>query len=221
MLVKYTCSKFCSCKEGGGCSLAVTMFKPIVYKPPRGIPVIFTGPSPPVRAEDVDRTLRQQDSGVESALSYAKAWSKYTKELLAWVEKRLNVGEFCTGGGSRSFYTDVQKSAVRSCVTNHVFKYFIAFCCGLSCWEFTQMFLCTVYVMNICLLRVYKSTTHYIKTVSCKTGCCEMWRRNTTQTSKCDEVPLWQNLAQHLAASSYLITHSMIFLTESLMTCFS
>lgn len=122
MLVKYTCSKFCSCKEGGGCSLAVTMFKPIVYKPPRGIPVIFTGPSPPVRAEDVDRTLRQQDSGVESALSYAKTWSKYTKELLAWVEKRLNVGEFCTGGGSRSFYTDVQKSAVRSCVTNHVFK---------------------------------------------------------------------------------------------------
>uniref|UniRef100_A0A673CI91 Rho GTPase-activating protein 29 n=1 Tax=Sphaeramia orbicularis TaxID=375764 RepID=A0A673CI91_9TELE len=29
--------------------------------------------------------------GVESALLYAKAWSKYTKELLAWVEKRLNI----------------------------------------------------------------------------------------------------------------------------------
>lgn len=49
--------------------------------------------SPPVRAEEVDRTLQQQDSGVESALAYAKAWSKYTKELLAWVEKRLNMGE--------------------------------------------------------------------------------------------------------------------------------
>uniref|UniRef100_A0A8C6TB22 Rho GTPase-activating protein 29 n=1 Tax=Neogobius melanostomus TaxID=47308 RepID=A0A8C6TB22_9GOBI len=33
----------------------------------------------------------RRDSGVESALLYAKAWSKYTKELLAWVEKRLNI----------------------------------------------------------------------------------------------------------------------------------
>lgn len=47
----------------------------------------------PIRTEDVDRTLQQQDSGVESALLYAKAWSKYTKELLAWVEKRLSIGE--------------------------------------------------------------------------------------------------------------------------------
>lgn len=30
---------------------------------------------------------------MESALLYAKAWSKYTKELLAWVEKRLSIGE--------------------------------------------------------------------------------------------------------------------------------
>uniref|UniRef100_A0A671UDD8 Rho GTPase-activating protein 29 n=1 Tax=Sparus aurata TaxID=8175 RepID=A0A671UDD8_SPAAU len=50
-------------------------------------------PSPPVRPEEVDRTLQRQDSGVESALLYAKAWSKYTKELLAWVEKRLSMGE--------------------------------------------------------------------------------------------------------------------------------
>uniref|UniRef100_A0A3Q3GYS8 Rho GTPase-activating protein 29 n=1 Tax=Labrus bergylta TaxID=56723 RepID=A0A3Q3GYS8_9LABR len=50
-------------------------------------------PSPPVRAEEVDRTLQRQDSGVESALLYAKAWSKYTKELLAWVEKRLSLIE--------------------------------------------------------------------------------------------------------------------------------
>lgn len=70
------------------------MLKPIFYNIPRGIPVVFTGPSSPVRPEDVDRTLQRQDSGVESALLYAKAWSKYTKELLAWVEKRLNMGEF-------------------------------------------------------------------------------------------------------------------------------
>ncbi|XP_065804973.1 rho GTPase-activating protein 29 isoform X2 [Labrus bergylta] len=53
------------------------------------------GPSPPVRAEEVDRTLQRQDSGVESALLYAKAWSKYTKELLAWVEKRLSLDIEC------------------------------------------------------------------------------------------------------------------------------
>ncbi|KAK9528021.1 hypothetical protein VZT92_014525 [Zoarces viviparus] len=53
------------------------------------------GPSQPVRAEEVDRTLQRQDSGVESALLYAKAWSKYTKELLAWVEKRLSMDIEC------------------------------------------------------------------------------------------------------------------------------
>ncbi|XP_038160226.1 rho GTPase-activating protein 29 isoform X1 [Cyprinodon tularosa] len=53
------------------------------------------GPSPPVRPEEVDRTLQRQDSGVESVLLYAKASSKYTKELLAWVEKRLSVDIEC------------------------------------------------------------------------------------------------------------------------------
>ncbi|KAM8931006.1 rho GTPase-activating protein 29 [Pelodytes ibericus] len=44
-----------------------------------------------LRAEEVDNMLLRNDSGVESALSYAKAWSKYTKDILAWVEKRLSV----------------------------------------------------------------------------------------------------------------------------------
>ncbi|XP_053326285.1 rho GTPase-activating protein 29 [Spea bombifrons] len=44
-----------------------------------------------LRAEEVDNMLLQSDSGVESALSYAKAWSKYAKDILAWVEKRLSV----------------------------------------------------------------------------------------------------------------------------------
>uniref|UniRef100_A0A8C4HUI8 Rho GTPase-activating protein 29 n=1 Tax=Dicentrarchus labrax TaxID=13489 RepID=A0A8C4HUI8_DICLA len=69
--------------------------RPIFYNLPRGIPVVFVGPSPPVRAEEVDRTLQRQDSGVESVLLYAKGWSKYTKELLAWVEKRLNMDIEC------------------------------------------------------------------------------------------------------------------------------
>ncbi|RVE58980.1 hypothetical protein OJAV_G00199680 [Oryzias javanicus] len=53
------------------------------------------GPSQPVRPEEVDRALQRQDSGVDSALLYAKAWSKYTKELLAWVEKRLSMDIEC------------------------------------------------------------------------------------------------------------------------------
>ncbi len=57
------------------------------------VSVLFTGLSPPVRVEELDGALLRSDSGVESALLYAKAWSKYTKELLAWVDKRLNMGE--------------------------------------------------------------------------------------------------------------------------------
>ncbi|KAF7669641.1 hypothetical protein LDENG_00162840 [Lucifuga dentata] len=41
------------------------------------------------REEEVDLTLHKNDSGVESALLYAKAWSKYIKDLIAWMEKRL------------------------------------------------------------------------------------------------------------------------------------
>ena len=41
----------------------------------------------------MDLTLQKNHSGVESALLYAKAWSKYIKDLLAWVEKRLAMGE--------------------------------------------------------------------------------------------------------------------------------
>ncbi|XP_056155296.1 rho GTPase-activating protein 29-like isoform X2 [Lampris incognitus] len=53
------------------------------------------GPSPPAQAEEVDGALQRINSGVESALLYAKSWSKYTKELLAWVEKRLSMDIEC------------------------------------------------------------------------------------------------------------------------------
>ena len=60
----------------------------------------LTGPSPPAPTSlspaqpgEVDAALQRSDSGVESALLYAKAWSKYTKELLVWVERRLAMGE--------------------------------------------------------------------------------------------------------------------------------
>ncbi|XP_072525503.1 rho GTPase-activating protein 29 isoform X2 [Salminus brasiliensis] len=45
--------------------------------------------------ERVDQALLKNDSGVESALLYAKAWSKYTKDVLAWVEKRLSLDMEC------------------------------------------------------------------------------------------------------------------------------
>ncbi|XP_057713129.1 rho GTPase-activating protein 29-like isoform X1 [Corythoichthys intestinalis] len=43
------------------------------------------------REEEVDLTLLKHDSGVESALLYAKAWSKYIKDLLVWMEKRVTM----------------------------------------------------------------------------------------------------------------------------------
>ncbi|XP_067330810.1 rho GTPase-activating protein 29-like isoform X2 [Channa argus] len=50
----------------------------------------LVGPEVPLsREEEVDSTLLKNDSGVESALLYAKALSKYIKDLLAWMEKRL------------------------------------------------------------------------------------------------------------------------------------
>ncbi|XP_051538231.1 rho GTPase-activating protein 29-like isoform X1 [Myxocyprinus asiaticus] len=59
------------------------------------------GPSPPARQEEMDGALLRSDSGVESALLYAKAWSKYTKELLAWVDKRLNMDIECAKSYSK------------------------------------------------------------------------------------------------------------------------
>ncbi|XP_060762571.1 rho GTPase-activating protein 29-like isoform X2 [Neoarius graeffei] len=46
----------------------------------------------------VDQALQQNDSGVESALLYAKAWSKYAKDVLTWVEKRLGLDMECAKG---------------------------------------------------------------------------------------------------------------------------
>ncbi|XP_051481049.1 rho GTPase-activating protein 29 isoform X2 [Apus apus] len=48
-----------------------------------------------LRAEEVDNMLLRNDSGIESALSYAKAWSKYTKDVVGWVEKKLSLEVEC------------------------------------------------------------------------------------------------------------------------------
>ncbi|XP_060088216.1 rho GTPase-activating protein 29 [Heteronotia binoei] len=50
------------------------------------------------RSEEVDSILLRSDNGIESALSYAKAWSKYTKDIVAWLEKKLNLEMECAKG---------------------------------------------------------------------------------------------------------------------------
>uniref|UniRef100_A0A8C1DAB3 Rho GTPase-activating protein 29 n=2 Tax=Cyprinus carpio TaxID=7962 RepID=A0A8C1DAB3_CYPCA len=65
-----------------------------------GVPCICVFLDPAVfpelsTVEQVDLLLLNNDSGVESALLYAKAWSKYTKDVLAWVEKRLSLDMEC------------------------------------------------------------------------------------------------------------------------------
>ncbi|XP_051943519.1 rho GTPase-activating protein 29-like isoform X1 [Hippocampus zosterae] len=56
----------------------------------------LAGPDVPLsREEEVDLILLKHDSGVESALLYAKAWSKYIKDLLAWMDKRVTMDAEC------------------------------------------------------------------------------------------------------------------------------
>lgn len=55
-----------------------------------------TGPEVSLsKEEEVDLALQKNESGVESALLYAKTLSKYIKDLLGCMEKRLAMGETC------------------------------------------------------------------------------------------------------------------------------
>uniref|UniRef100_A0A8C0QR31 GEM interacting protein n=1 Tax=Chelonoidis abingdonii TaxID=106734 RepID=A0A8C0QR31_CHEAB len=40
--------------------------------------------------EEADEMLIKCEGGVDAALEYAKTWCKYVKELLSWIDKRLN-----------------------------------------------------------------------------------------------------------------------------------
>ena len=54
----------------------------------------WSGPSPedpaPLTGEELDLRLIRTKGGVDAALEYAKTWSRYAKELLAWTEKRAS-----------------------------------------------------------------------------------------------------------------------------------
>ncbi|XP_056143814.1 GEM-interacting protein isoform X2 [Lampris incognitus] len=61
-------------------------------------------------AQDADQALCRSGDGVEIALQYAKMWCRYTKDILAWMEKRINL--------EQEFSKNVVKAAegARSCV---------------------------------------------------------------------------------------------------------
>ena len=40
----------------------------------------------------MDAHLKQMESGVELALDRAKAWSKYAKDVISYIEKRTQLG---------------------------------------------------------------------------------------------------------------------------------
>lgn len=46
-----------------------------------------------MRAEEVDILLQRSEGGVDSALTYAKTISKYMKDLIGYVEKRISFGK--------------------------------------------------------------------------------------------------------------------------------
>ncbi|XP_058031950.1 rho GTPase-activating protein 29 isoform X3 [Ahaetulla prasina] len=48
-----------------------------------------------LNAEEIDSALLRNDNGIKSALSYAKAWSKYAKDIVVWVEKKINLEMEC------------------------------------------------------------------------------------------------------------------------------
>uniref|UniRef100_A0A8C6VG17 Rho GTPase-activating protein 29 n=1 Tax=Naja naja TaxID=35670 RepID=A0A8C6VG17_NAJNA len=48
-----------------------------------------------LNAEEIDSILLRNDNGIKSALSYAKAWSKYAKDIMVWVEKKINLEMEC------------------------------------------------------------------------------------------------------------------------------
>lgn len=45
-------------------------------------------------AEELDNLLVRLEIGMDIALTWAKAWSKYTKEILNYVERRAQLGGY-------------------------------------------------------------------------------------------------------------------------------
>lgn len=45
-------------------------------------------------AQEADLALCRCEDGVEAAMQYTKMWCRYAKDLLAWMEKRITLGEW-------------------------------------------------------------------------------------------------------------------------------
>lgn len=44
--------------------------------------------------EEVNVILKQLDSGVDKALQRAKVWSKYLKDIIYYIDKKAQLGEY-------------------------------------------------------------------------------------------------------------------------------
>ncbi|XP_043856667.1 rho GTPase-activating protein 29-like [Dromiciops gliroides] len=49
----------------------------------------------PLWPKELDSMLLRNDDGIELALSYAKMWSKYAKDIITWVEKKISLELEC------------------------------------------------------------------------------------------------------------------------------
>ncbi|GAA6068660.1 rho GTPase-activating protein 45 isoform X1, partial [Tachysurus ichikawai] len=58
-----------------------------------------------MRAEEVDILLQRSEGGVDSALTYAKSISKYMKDLIGYVEKRISFEVEFSKGLQRVYQT--------------------------------------------------------------------------------------------------------------------
>lgn len=57
-------------------------------------------------AQEADLALCRCEDGVETALQYTKMWCRYAKDLLAWMEKRINLGKCeCNTEGQTMYNT--------------------------------------------------------------------------------------------------------------------
>lgn len=62
-----------------------------VWFSPGGEPALT--PMSSLSAQEADLALCRCEDGVEAALQYTKMWCRYAKDLLAWMEKRITLGE--------------------------------------------------------------------------------------------------------------------------------
>ena len=67
--------------------------EPLIFKMSFSVRHVFILFSVSWNADDLDSTLMKFEDGVDLALSRAKAWAKYAKDVATYVEKRAQMGK--------------------------------------------------------------------------------------------------------------------------------